>query len=77
MKQQNRVLGKDNKNLQQIIIILAKAYNTEMSNEIMDTNIEQFANGVKKVSEYNQILNELVSKQKGKTLNKINFLFKI
>ena len=77
MKQQNRVLGKDNKNLQQIIIILAKAYNTEMSNEIMDTNIEQFANGVKKVSEYNQILNELVSKQKGKTLNKIKALFKI
>ena len=77
MKQQNRVLGNENKNLQQIIIILAKAYNSEMSNEVMDTNIEQFANGVKNNSEYNKLLMELVKKQKGKTLNRIRALFKI
>ena len=77
MKQQNRVLGNNNKNLQQIIIILTKAYNTEMSNEIMDTNIEQFANGIKKVNEYYKLLMELINKEKGKTLNKIKALFKI
>ena len=78
MKDQNKVLGSDNKNLQQIIIILSKAYNhSEMSDEIMNTNIEQFANGVKNNNEYNKILMEVVNKQKGKTLNKIKKLFKI
>ena len=77
MKQQNRVLGSKNKNLQQIIIILSKAYNSEMSSEVMDTNIEQFANGVKNNNEYNKLLIELVNKQKGKTLNRIRALFKM
>ena len=48
-----------------------------MSDEIMNTNIEQFANGVKNNNEYNKILMEVVNKQKGKTLNKIKKLFKI
>ena len=77
MKQQNKVLGNDNKNLAQIIIILSKAYNSEMTDDVMNTNIEQFANGVKNNNEYNKILMELVNKQKGKTLNKIKALFKI
>ena len=77
MKQQNKVLGNDNKNLAQIIIILSKAYNSEMTDDVMNTNIEQFANGVKNNNEYNKILMELINKQKGKTLNKIKALFKI
>ena len=77
IKQQNRVLGNDNKNFHKIIIILSTTYNTEMSNETLDTNIEQFANGVKKVNEYNKLLVELVNNQKGKILNKIKALFKI
>ena len=77
MKQQNRVLGNDNKNLQQIIVILAKAYNSEMSDDVMDTNIEQFANGVKNNNEYSKLLMDLVNKEKGKTLNRIRSLFQI
>ena len=77
MKQQNRVLGNENKNLQQIIIILAKAYNSEMSDDVMDTNISQFAIGVKNNNEYNKLLMDLVNKEKGKTLNRIRTLFQI
>ena len=77
MKEPNKVLGIDNKNLEQIIIILAKAYNSEMSDELLDTNIEQFALGVKNNKEYNEILMNLVQKQKGKTLNRIKTLFKL
>ena len=77
MKEPNKVLGIDNKNLAQIIIILAKAYNSEMSDELLDTNIEQFALGVKNSKEYNEILMNLVQKQKGKTLNRIKTLFKL
>ena len=77
IKQPNKVLGNNNQNLGQIIIILAKAYNSEMSDELLDTNIEQFALGVKNSKEYNDILVNLVSKQKGKTLNRIKSLFKL
>ena len=55
MKQQNKVLGNENKNLPQIIVILSKAYNTEMTDDLMNTNIEQFATGVKNNNEYNKI----------------------
>lgn len=77
MKDQKRVLGNGNKNLQQIIIILSKAYDTEMSDDSMDNSIKAFANGVKSNNEYNKLLMELVPKQKGKTLNKIKTLFKL
>ena len=77
MKEQNKVLGNGYKNLAQIIIILSKAYDSEMSDKLLDTNIEQFAQGVKNNKEYNQILLDLVSKQKGKTLNRIKSLFKL
>ena len=77
MKDQKKVLGNGNKNLQQIIIILSKAYDSEMSDDSMDNNIKAFANGVKSNSEYNKLLMELVPKQKGKTLNKIKTLFKL
>ena len=77
MKNQNKVLGNNNKNLAQIIIILARAYDTVMSDEILDSNIEQFAHGVKNNKEYNNILLDLVQKQKGKTLNRIKSLFKL
>ena len=77
MKDQKRVLGNGNKNLQQIIIILSKAYDSEMSDDSMDNSIKAFANGVKSNNEYNKLLMELVPKQKGKTLNKIKTLFKL
>ena len=61
----------------QIIIILSKAYNSEMSDEVLDSNIEQFAQGVKNNKEYSDILKNLVQKQKGKILNRIKNLFKL
>ena len=77
MKEQNKVLGNNNENLAQIIIILSKAYNSEMSDEVLDSNIEQFAQGVKNNKEYSDILKNLVQKQKGKILNRIKNLFKL
>ena len=77
MKEQSVVLGNGNKNLEQIIIILARGYNSDMSDDVMDSNIEAFANGVKTNNEYNKILTNTVTKQKGKTLNKIRALFKL
>ena len=77
MKEPNKVLGPSNKNLGQIIIILAKGYNTDSSNTEMDKNIKSFADGIKNNPEYNNIFNEVVKNQKGKTLNKIKDLFKL
>ena len=77
MKEQNKVLGNNNENLAQIIIVLSKAYNSEMSDEVLDSNIEQFAQGVKNNKEYSDILKNLVQKQKGKILNRIKNLFKL
>ena len=76
-KEPNKVLGPSNKNLGQIIIILAKGYNTDSSDTEMDKKIKSFADGVKNNAEYNNILNDIVKNQKGKTLNKIKHLFKL
>ena len=77
MKEPNKVLGPSNKNLGQIIVILAKGYNSDSSEKEMNKNIESFASGIKTNSEYNAILKETVSKQKGKCLYKIKDLFKL
>ena len=76
-KEPNKVIGPSNKNLGQIIVILAKGYNTDSSDKEMDKNIESFAEGVKNNPEYNTILKNTVEKQKGKTLNKIKSIFKL
>ena len=78
MKEPNKVLGQGNKNLGQIIIILAKGYNTDTTDKEMDKNIESFAEGIKNNPEYAAILQSTVEKQKkGKCLNKIKSLFKL
>ena len=77
MKEPNKVLGPGNKNLGQIIVILAKGYKTDATDDEMDKNIDSFVQGVKNNAEYTAILNDTVSKQKGKTLNKIKSLFKL
>jgi hypothetical protein len=77
VKEPNKVLGPSNKNLGQIIIILAKGYNTDSSDTEMDKKIQSFADGIKNNAEYNNILNDVVKSQKGKTLNKIKDLFKL
>ena len=43
----------------------------------MDKKIEEFALGIKNNVEYTKILNDTISRQKGKTLNKIKLLFKL
>jgi hypothetical protein len=77
MKEPNKVLGSGNKNLGQIIVILAKGYKTDSTDDDMDKNIDSFVQGVKNNPEYTAILNDTVSKQKGKTLNKIKSVFKL
>ena len=76
-KDPSKVMGQNNKNLQQIIVILTKCYETDSSTEELNKSIEEFSNGIKNNPEYSQLLNDLLSKQKGKTLNKIKALFKI
>ena len=77
MKEPNKVLGPSNKNLGQIIIVLAKAYKTGATDDEMDKNINSFADGIKNNAEYNAILMDTIGKQKGKTLNRIKSLFKL
>ena len=77
MKEPNKILGENNKNLGKIIVTLAEGYQTGATDEEMDKKIEQFALGVKSNPEYNNILVETAKKSKEKLQNKIKSLFKI
>ena len=77
MKEPNKVLGDNNKNLGKIIVILTEGYKTDSTDEEMDKNIEQFATGIKNNNEFNNILLNTVKKQKEKLRNKMKSLFKL
>ena len=77
MKEPNKVLGENNKNLGKIIVALTEGYQTGGSDDETDKKIEQFAQGVKNNNEYNNILIETAKKSKEKLQNKIKSLFKI
>ena len=77
MKEPNKVLGDNNKNLGKVIVILTEGYQTDSTDEDMDKNIEQFALGIKNNTEYNNILLNTLKKQKEKLRNKMKSLFKI
>ena len=77
MKEPNKCLGDNNKNLGKVIVILTEGYQTGATDEEMDKNIEQFTTGIKSNEEYNNILLETVKKQKEKLQNKMKSLFKI
>jgi hypothetical protein len=77
-KDPKMVLGENNKNLSHIIVVLSKAYNSDDSDDETNKLIEQFANGILNNNEFKSVLDKVVSEQKkGKTLNKINSLFKL
>ena len=77
MKEPNKVLGDNNKNLGKITVILTEGYKTDSTDEEMDKNIEQFATGIKNNNEFNNILLNTVKKQKEKLRNKMKSLFKL
>ena len=77
MKEPNKVLGDNNKNLGKVIVILTEGYQTDSTDTDMDKNIEQFALGIKNNTEYNNILLNTIKKQKEKLRNKMKSLFKI
>ena len=77
MKEPNKVLGDNNKNLGKVIVILTEGYQTDSTDSDMDKNIEQFALGIKNNTEYNNILLNTLKKQKEKLRNKMKSLFKI
>ena len=77
MKEPNKVLGDNNKNLGKVIVILTEGYQTDSTDADMDKNIEQFALGIKNNTEYNNILLNTLKKQKEKLRNKMKSLFKI
>ena len=77
MKEPNKVLGDNNKNLGKIIVILTEGYKTDSTDEEMDKNIEQFTTGIKNNNEFNNILLNTVKKQKEKLRNKMKSLFKL
>ena len=76
MKEPNKILGENNKNLGKVIVILTEGYKTATNDE-MEKNIEKFTVGIKSNTEYNNILLDTVKKQKEKLQNKIKKLFKI
>ena len=77
MKEPNKVLGDNFKNLGKVIVILTEGYQTDSTDTDMDKNIEQFALGIKNNTEYNNILLNTLKKQKEKLRNKMKSLFKI
>ena len=77
MKEPNKVLGDNNKNLGKVIVILTEGYQTDSTDTDMDKNIEQFALGIKNNTDYNNILLNTLKKQKEKLRNKMKSLFKL
>ena len=77
MKEPNKILGENNKNLGKVIVILTEGYQTGATDKEMDKNIEQFTIGIKNNAEYNNILLDTVKRQKEKLQNKMKSLFKI
>jgi len=77
MKEPNKILGENNKNLGKVIVILTVGYQTGATDTEMDKNIEQFTVGIKSNAEYNNILLDTIKKQKEKLQNKMKSLFKI
>ena len=77
MKEPNKILGENNKNLGKIIVTLTQGYNTDASDKEMDKNIEQFALGIKNNNEYNSILMDTIKNSKEKLQNKMKSLFKV
>lgn len=77
-KEPGKVLGAGNKNIEKIVVTLAKGYKTDASDDETDKKMEEYANSMKNSGELGPLLKEVVQKQKkGKILNKINDLFKL
>ena len=71
------ILGENNENLQHIIVVLAKAYDTDFAKEETSKKIKTFVNGVKANSAMMEVVKSYVNSAKaGKTLNKVKNLFK-
>lgn len=71
------VMGEGNKNIGHIATILSKGYNTDFCEDDTNKKIEEFVKGVKGNADMMNIINQHVSNmKKGKTLNKVNELFK-
>jgi hypothetical protein len=77
MKEPNRVLGNNNKNLGNIIITLAKGYKTSSTDKDIDAIIDTVAENLLKNEEYKKIIEETYSNTKKRTQNKIRDLFKL
>ena len=77
MKEPNKILGENNKNLGKIIVTLTQGYQTDATDEEMDKNIEQFAVGIKNNNDYNTILMDTIKNSKEKLQNKMKSIFKI
>ena len=70
------VMGEGNKNIGHIVMILAKGYNTDFSEEETDKKIVEFCKGVKANAELMNILKGSIDKMKSKIQNKVKELFK-
>ena len=78
MKEPNLILGEGYKNLEKIIIIIAKTYETEGCDNETNKEMKKFIELIKQNNNMLQILEKLYkTHKKGKTLNKIKNLFKI
>ena len=69
------VMGEGNKNIGHIVMILAKGYKSDFSEEETDKKIEEFVKGVKGNAELMNLVNASTAQMKGKVLNKIKELF--
>ena len=69
------IMGEGNKNIGHIVMILAKGYKSDFSEEETDKKIEEFIRGVKGNAELMNVVNASTAQMKGKVVNKIKELF--
>ena len=71
-----KILGNDFENLHKVIVIVAKIYNTDNSDDEIDKDIKEITKNIKQNEKLKKILDETFkSTKKGKTQNRIKDLF--
>ena len=71
-----KILGTNFENLNKVILIVSKIYNTDNSDDDIDKDIKEIAKNIKQNEQFKTILDQTLNNaKKGKTTNRIKDLF--
>ena len=71
-----KILGTNFENLNKVILIVSKIYNTDNSDDDIDKDIKEIAKNIKQNEQFKNILDQTLNNaKKGKTTNRIKDLF--